>query len=238
MQNISYKIDVFEGPMDLLLHLISKHKLNINDIPIFELVEQYISYVRQMQEENLEVASEFLEMAARLIYIKTVSLLPKHEEAEILKKELTGELIEYQDCQIMAGKLSKQTDGFNYFTRAPAEIEVDKTYMRIHDSTELLDAYYNAVGNGKKRLPPPAETFAAIVSKTIVSVASRVTAVMRKLWKGKTVKFNSLFEKANSKSELVATFLAVLELAKAKKIYIDGDGDNMNVKIIKEAKND
>ena len=110
MQQISYKIDVFEGPMDLLLHLIAKHKLNINDIPIVELVNQYVDYVRQMQEQDFDVAGEFLEMAARLIYIKTVSLLPRHEEAEQLKKELTGELIEYRDCKLMAEKLSEIED--------------------------------------------------------------------------------------------------------------------------------
>ena len=76
MEAISYKLDVFEGPMDLLLHLISKHKLNIYDIPIIELVTQYVDYVKRMQEEDMYVASEFLEMAARLVYIKTVSLLP------------------------------------------------------------------------------------------------------------------------------------------------------------------
>ena len=78
MEAISYKLDVFEGPLDLLLHLISKHKIDINDIPILLLVEQYLDYVRQMKEEDMEIASEFLEMAARLIYIKTVSLLPVH----------------------------------------------------------------------------------------------------------------------------------------------------------------
>ena len=92
MEKISYKLDVFEGPMDLLLHLITKHKLDIYDIPILELVEQYTAYVREMQDENMEVASEFLEMAARLVYIKTVSLLPVYEEAEELKNELRDEL--------------------------------------------------------------------------------------------------------------------------------------------------
>ena len=81
MEEISYKLEVFEGPMDLLLHLISKHKLNIYDIPIFTLVEQYTDYVKRMQEEDMYVASAFLEMAARLVYIKTVSLLPVYEEA-------------------------------------------------------------------------------------------------------------------------------------------------------------
>ena len=80
MTTINYKIEVFEGPMDLLLHLISKHKLNIYDIPISELVEQYMAYVDEMKDANLEIASEFLEMAARLVYIKTVSLLPVYEE--------------------------------------------------------------------------------------------------------------------------------------------------------------
>ena len=79
MENIQYTLEVFQGPLDLLLHLINKHKLNINDIPIFELVEQYVDYVRQMQESDMEVASEFIDMASRLIYIKTVSLLPVHE---------------------------------------------------------------------------------------------------------------------------------------------------------------
>ena len=69
MEKISYKLEAFEGPLDLLLHLINKHKLNINDIPIFTLVEQYLDYVRQMQDDDMEVASEFLEMAARLVYI-------------------------------------------------------------------------------------------------------------------------------------------------------------------------
>ena len=127
MEKLNYKLEVFEGPMDLLLHLITKHKLDIYDIPIVELVEQYTSYVREMQEENMEVASEFLEMAARLVYIKTVSLLPVYEEAEELKNELRDELLEYRDCKILAGKLSRMTDGFNYTTR---EFQESVSYNR------------------------------------------------------------------------------------------------------------
>lgn len=93
MQQINYKLEVFEGPMDLLLHLIAKHKLNINDIPIVELVNQYLDYVRQMENADFEIAGDFLEMAARLIYIKTVSLLPRHEEAEQLKKNSRESLL-------------------------------------------------------------------------------------------------------------------------------------------------
>lgn len=234
MEKLNYKIDVFEGPMDLLLHLISKHKININDIPIVELVNQYIDYVRQMQEQDFDVAGEFLEMAARLIYIKTVSLLPKHEEAEILKKELTGELIEYRDCKLMAEKLSKQTDGFNRFVRPAQEGYVNYDYERFHEGEELLNAYISAAGRGRRRLPPPLDSFKVIVAKKFVAVATKVSSVMKKLWSGKKVKFLTLFEDAKTKSDMVATFLAVLELAKTKKISIDGEMSNPSVQIINE----
>lgn len=234
MPKLSYKLEVFEGPMDLLLHLISKHKLNINDIPIVELVNQYLDYVKQMQEADFDVAGDFLEMAARLIYIKTVSLLPKHEEAETLKRELTGELIEYQACKQMAQKLSKQTDGFNRFVRQPEGGWVNYDYERFHEGEELLNAYINVAGKAQRKLPPPIDSFKVIVARKFVNVASKVRTVMRKLWSGKKVKFLSLFEGATSKSDLVATFLAVLELTKTKKISVEGSMDNPNVQIINE----
>ena len=154
MEQIQYKIDVFEGPMDLLLHLITKHKLNIYDIPIIELVEQYTAYIRRMQEQDLDVASEFLEMAARLIHIKSLSLLPVHEEGEALKRELTGELIEYAACKQAAAALSQQTDGFNAMARPPEKIEADMTYTRLHDPIELVNAYMRVVGKKLRRMPP------------------------------------------------------------------------------------
>lgn len=234
MEQINYKIDVFEGPMDLLLHLISKHKLNINDIPIVELVNQYVDYVRRMREQDFDIAGEFLEMAARLIYIKTVSLLPKHEEAEILKKELTGELIEYRDCKLMAKKLSEQTDGFNRFVRPAQQGYVNYDYERFHEGEELLNAYISAAGRGRRKLPPPLDSFKVIVAKKFVSVATKVSTVMRKLWSGKRVKFLSLFQDAQTKSDMVATFLAVLELAKTKKITIEGEMSNPSVQIVNE----
>ena len=234
MDSLTYKLEVFEGPMDLLLHLISKHKLNINDIPIAQLVDQYLDYVKQMEEQDFEVAGDFLEMAARLIYIKTVSLLPRHEEAETLKKELTGELIEYRDCKLMAQKLSEQTDGFNRFVRDAQGGWVNYDYERFHEGEELLNAYINVAGKAQRRLPPPLDSFKVIVAKRFVNVASKVRTVMRKLWSGKKVKFLTLFEGAQSKSDLVATFLAVLELAKTKKISIDGDMSNPSVQIVKE----
>lgn len=220
--------------MDLLLHLISKHKLNINDIPIVELVNQYLDYVRQMEEADFDVAGDFLEMAARLIYIKTVSLLPRHEEAEKLKKELTGELTQYRDCKLMAQKLSQQTDGFGRFVRAPEGNWINYDYERFHEGEELLEAYINVAGKAMRRLPPPVESFQVIVAKRFVNVASKVRTVMRKLWSGKRIRFLKLFDGAQSKSDLVATFLAVLELAKTKRITIEGDMLNPTVQMVNE----
>ncbi len=234
MQQINYKLEVFEGPMDLLLHLIAKHKLNINDIPIVELVNQYLDYVRQMEDADFEIAGDFLEMAARLIYIKTVSLLPRHEEAEQLKKELTGELIEYRDCKLMAEKLSKRTEGFNRFVREPQEGYVNYDYERFHEGGELLNAYISAAGRGQRKLPPPVDSFRQIVARKFVNVAAKISSVMGKLKKGGKVRFLKLFSDAKSKSDIVATFLAVLELAKTKQIMLEGSIDNPDVSIVSE----
>ena len=90
METISYRLPSFEGPLDLLLHLVQKHKLNIYDIPIAELLDQYMAAINEWKEADLDVATEFLEMAARLVHIKSSMLLPKHEEAEELRRELSG----------------------------------------------------------------------------------------------------------------------------------------------------
>lgn len=230
---ISYKIADFEGPLDLLLHLINRHKLNIHDIPIFELVEQYIAAVRQMQaNDEMDAASEFVDMASRLIYIKTVSLLPVHEEADELKRELEGELIEYRECKYIAAKLAKMTDGFGYFVKEAEEIEADKTYQGTHEPGEIASAYLYAVGKGKRRLPPPEDSFKPIVQRRIVPVHARISYVMRKLFKKGKMKLQTLYLASTDRSELVATFLAVLQLARDKKIHIEGDGSQAQISVI------
>lgn len=232
MEAISYKLEVFEGPMDLLLHLISKHKIDINDIPILQLVEQYLAYVRMMQEEDMSVASEFVEMAARLVYIKTVSLLPVHEEeAQSLKEELQGELSEYRDCQIVAKQLSEQVD-LEHIARSPQKIPPDMKYKRLHESLELFSAYLSAVGRGRRNLPPPIEAFSGIVAQKIVPIASRVQYIMKKLFKKRKQRINDFFESAKSRSEMVATFLALLSLSKDKKVSITGEGSNVEIEMI------
>ena len=234
--SLSYRLESFEGPLDLLLQLVARNKLNIYDIKLSVLIDQYLAQIELFKQEEMEVSSEFLEMASRLIYMKTVSLLPKHEEVEKLKQELTGELIEYQLCRIQAQKLAAASGGFDRFIRPPGEYNFGRSYELVHSNGVIYDAYLAAVGRGRRRLPPPSAPFVKIVAKKIVSVSTKIVYVMRNLIKSGKTKLNLLYSGAHSRSELVATFLAVLELCKANRVKISGNGSDAEIKLIKEHK--
>lgn len=224
MEKISYKLSDFEGPLDVLLYLITKNKLNICDIQISELLNQYLEHIEIMQSFDMDISSEFLEMAARLVYIKAVMLLPKNEEAEALKQELTGQLLEYQECKEMANILAQKIN-FDTFVREITPIEYNMKYTREHSTESLLKAYINAVGRGKNKLPPPKTAFSGIVERKIVSVSSKIIGVMRQLWSGEQVCYEDLFSNSENKSEMVAIFLAVLELVKGKRVRVENNED-------------
>lgn len=240
MENIlSYKLEGFEGPLDLLLQLIARNKYNIYDIPLLELIEQYLEQIEKFKQDEMEISSDFLEMASRLLYIKTVSLLPKHDEIVKLKEELTGELLEYLVCQQMAVKFSTMQDGFDLFVRKPIEYDFDKTYELVHPKNVMFESYIAAVGRGQRRLPPSTAPFTRIVAKKIVSVSTKIVFVIRNLWRGGKSRLSDLYKTAESRSELVATFLAVLELCKANRIKVDGEGEKQEITLIKgHKKND
>lgn len=223
MSELSFTLEKFQGPLDLLLHLISKHKLNINDIPIVELLEQYMAYMDRMAERDMEIAGEFLEMAARLIYIKTVSLLPSHEEADEMKKELEGRLIEYSLCKKAALLLRERYQGGEIFVRSPMRIELDNTYRILHDPLLLPDFYKNLNVRSADREKVSEAAFSGIVSKKIVSVTSKIIYILKKLYTTGNVLFHELFEQICDRSERVATFLAVLELTKSGRITLSDD---------------
>jgi segregation and condensation protein A len=159
MEKLCYKLESFEGPLDLLLLLIKKNKMNIFDIRITELVDQYMEQIDAMQERNMEVSSEFLEMAAHLVYMKTVFLLPKKEEAEQLSRELSGRLLEYEECRRIA-KLLGEKLSFDTYTREQEKIEFDTRYKGTIALQDLFNAYRSAVGRGnaccrRSRRPSP-----------------------------------------------------------------------------------
>ena len=221
MEKLSYHLASFDGPLDLLLYLLAKNKLNICDVSILSIVDQYVEQINAMQERDMDVASEFLEMAARLIEMKSSYLLPRHEEAEAARQELVGRLLEYQECRQAAAMLAERLI-FDAYVREPQELEVDRTYRRTHQPQELLQAYLSATGRGRRRIQPTPVAFAGIVAHKIVSVSSQIVSVLRKLWKGNRLSYYSLFAGKDEKSEKVATFLALLELIKARRVTVDG----------------
>lgn len=213
-------IDDFEGPLDVLLHLIRKHKMDIQDIPIASIVEQYLAFLEQAKQLDMEIATEFVEMAARLVHMKSVMLLPKHEEGEELKEELQGQLIQYQLLKDVVEILKDQTDGFLKFIKPEMEMELDLTYRNIHHKKDLFDALRAVQGKAQRRMPPEEKVFDRYVAQKNVSVSSRIMFILRAFRKNKRIETGQLFQNED-KSTAVATFLAILEMVKKKRIYFD-----------------
>ena len=225
MEKLSFKAGEVEGPLDLILTFISRHKLNIYDIEISTLVEQYTAAVREMEQADLEVGSEFIEMAARLVYIKTVELLPRHEKpAEDPRQELTGQLLEYQACRRAAALLRERCHLDEQFVREPAPLAADTTYRLRHPPLLLAESYRRAIGRGIPAGPPPAEVFRPLVAARFVSVGSRIVSILAGLYRRGQVAFTGLFAHSRERSEVVATFLALLELMKEKRVRLEEDG--------------
>jgi len=223
MEAISFKLESYEGPLDVLLFLISKHKLDIQDIEITLLLEQYLAFIDEIAEQDMEYAGEFLEMAARLVYIKTVSLLPQYNEAVELKKELEGRLIEYALCKKAAEILRDNFIGGEIFVRNQMKIDIDNTYTIIHEPTDLLVSLSGISVRDRNNLPVEASVFTPIVSKKIVSVTSKIIYILKKLYSGESFEMDKLYEGMTNRSEKVATFLAVLELTKSGRIVLSED---------------
>jgi segregation and condensation protein A len=220
---LQFKLQSFEGPMDLLLHLVGQRKVSIEDVPILALIEQYLEVVQQWTDSDLEIQADFLEMAARLVFIKSSALLPKHREPD-LAEELRQELLNYRDCQYLAEQLNQRSRGFDYIARGPTAFPQDYTYRLKHKSRVLFAPYLAAIGKGKRRLPPPVEAFSGIVAHAIVSVSSRCHFLVDRLRLRKRMPLQALLEESRSRSEMVATFLAALSMVHAKRLLAFGSG--------------
>ena len=223
MESLTFKLEEFEGPLDLLLYLVGKNKMDLHEIAILDLIDQYTAVINTLTEHRLDVASEFIEMAARLVQMKSYLLLPRSEEAERLKQELTGQLIEYSACKEIARRMGAMADATFAAVRQPMEVEQDNTYALRHDASLLQQAWFGLMGRSRRRAAPSAERFEPLVAAPFVSVASRVVHVLRGLVTGKVSRLRSLFSPGGSRSETVATFLAVLELVRAGRITIADD---------------
>ena len=222
-QTITFKLEDFEGPLDLLLYLVSKNKMNIYNIEIVALIDQYVSMVNGLPVYQMESASEFIEMAARLGQMKSYFLLPTSEEAERMKEELTGMLVEYSACKEVAAQLRSMAEGVYTVVREPAEVELDTEYRLRHDVYLLEEAYNALQGRSRQKQPPRQEQFEPLTTAPFVSVTSRIIHVLRGLMTGRVRRLRQLFVKEGGRSQTVATFLAVLELVRAGRIAIADD---------------
>jgi segregation and condensation protein A len=207
------KIPVFEGPFDLLLHLIRENKLDIYDIPIALITNQYLQYIEMMKELNLEIAGEFLVMAATLIYIKSRMLLPPDEETpdeelEDPRTELVKKLLEYQKVKEAAGDLRKrEEDWMKVFRRdsfLAEEEEPGELYLFDLNLFDLLDAFKKIL----EKAPPEVIS----ITKETLTVKDRISFIMEILEGQETVRFEDFFQGGMTKIQLIVTFVALLEL--------------------------
>lgn len=230
---ISYKLEHFEGPLDLLLHLIEKNKVSIYDIPIVEITNQYLDYVNHMDKEDLNLVSDFLVMAATLIDIKSRMLLPREEEEESEEEdprtELVNRLLEYKKYKYISQELADLEDsaGLHLFKPATVPPEVAR-YEPPVDLDELLDGltlarlqtiFHQVMKRKEDKIDRVRSSFGTI-KKEPISLEERIGSVMDYARKHRTFRFRQILEQGADKLEVVVTFLAILELIKIGKIHL------------------
>ena len=225
MKEVTFHLEVFDGPLDLLLHLLSKNKVEIKDIPIASILYQYLEYIRQMKEFDLEVASEFITMAAQLMFITSKMLLPVYEDEneEDPRASLVEALLEYQRSKEAGSVLSLRAQiGRDLFVKGQEQLEKEKSSFTGSYSFEVLTrALEDILQRAQRKLPPPVTAFQGIVGRETVPVDDKIGEIVRLFVKKPKLSFETLVLSAKSRSEIVAIFLAVLELSKTRKIMIE-----------------
>ena len=225
-EELTFHLEDFEGPLELLLTLVQKHKMDLHSIPILELIDQYTRAVASADDADPETASAFIEMAAHLVEMKSYLLLPRSEEGERMKQEFTGRLIEYDQCRRMAQQLREKAEEAPVFVRRPLQMEWDNTYDLFHSPQILADCWQALAGRSAVvRKVPTQEQFEPLVSAPQVSVSSRVVYILRRLIAGGAQKMNQLFSRRQSRGANVATFLALLELVRGGRVTLGPKGE-------------
>ena len=217
----------FNGPLDLILHLLSKNRMEIKDIQISLILDQYLEWMDQRKRLDLEVASEFVTMAAHLVFIKTRMLLSIHDEEAISEMEqLIASLEEHQrhenfaKIKAIVPELSdRYAIGRDYIPKVPEALPVNRTYRYVHKPEDLLRAMTAVLARVDHRLPPPMAAFEGIVGR---------------LSRFGVTRFRALFKGNRSRSEVVATFIAVLELCKARRLRLAGTESDCTVTCTEE----
>ena len=231
MQNIltletnkyNLKLENFEGPLDLLCHLIDKNKMDIYDINLSEITDQYIENINNMEEMNLEVTSEFLVMASTLLYIKSKNLLPNQveDEKELTEEELLHRIIEYKKYKEITAKFREMyAKGGMSFFKNPEQIELPKQKLEVEYSKEKISEEYSAIlERSASRLNQNSKNIEKIAITETYTVGEKVKDMFRALLHHKKFVFNNLFSnKKCSKPEIVTAFTGLLELSRRSKV--------------------
>ena len=231
--DLNFKLQQFEGPLDLLLHLIEKNKIDIYDIPIVEITAQYMEYIRAMREANLDIMSEFLVMAATLLRIKSKMLLPiednEEDDEEDPRAELVKQLLEYKMYKYMSYELrDRQVDANNIMFKVPTipdevskyETPVDVEELMSDITLSKLNSIFNSViKRQKNRVDPVRSTFGKI-EKEEVSLEDKMNYMLEFARNHRNFSFRQLLEGGRSKMDTIVTFLVILEMMKAGQIFI------------------
>ena len=241
------EMEDFEGPLDVIFLLLSKNKIEIQDVSISAILEQYLSYLDEMKRLDMEIASEFISMASHLMLIKTKMLLSaaEQQEAEEELDLLRQSLIERQRKEAMEGirqaitVLEPRNEiGRCLFVKDPEPLRKDQTYRYQHDPVDLLKALDTIAERSARALPPPTMNFMGIVGKEPYPVTRKAGEVLRQLLLRGIERLKNLFKGNRSRSEIVATFLAILELCKTNSVSLEDDvnGENPNVRLLETEK--
>ena len=239
----------FEGPLDVIFLLLSKNKIEIQDVSITAILEQYLAYLDEMKRLDMEIASEFITMASHLMLIKTKMLLSAAEaaEAESELDLLRQSLIERQrkeaieQIRIAVTALEPRNEvGRNLFVKQPEPLRKDGTYRYKHEPEDMLRALDDISERNQRRLPPPTVNFKGIVGKEPYPVTRKAKELIRTLVLKGIERLRNLFKGNRSRSEVVATFLAILELCKTNSVSLEDDvnGDNPNVRLLEVPQDD
>lgn len=234
----------FEGPLDVIFLLLSKNKIEIQDVSITAILEQYLAYLDEMKRMDMQIASEFITMASHLMLIKTKMLLSAAEQAEAESELdlLRQSLIERRRKEAMeqirsaVAQLEPRNEiGRCLFTKEPEPLRKDSAYRYKHNVLDLLRALDTIAERNQRQLPPPTANFKGIVAKEPYPVTRKAGEVLRQLVLRGVERLKSLFRGNKSRSEIVATFLAILELCKTNSVVLEDDisGENPNVRLLK-----
>lgn len=238
METLSYRINDFEGPLDLLLSLIQKNKYNIEDIPINLICEQYMEYIAAAQALDMELASEFIVMASELMLIKSKLLLPKvQEDEEDPRAALAEMLIKYQQANEASKKLLSEYAKYSgRFEKDTDEISVDRSFVADQETESLLLAVRRIITYNENRPLPDRETFTPMISKPIIPVEVKIVGILSRMSRKKETSLRELLEDSVSLNDMIAIFLGVLELIKVRRILIADDEAGVSSLMGDEAK--